>query len=139
MNRLILILIGIAAMLLSACATAPASTKLTPAQVAARVCPDLQLLDQTFRDNPGLLSAEDQADLDKARPVVERVCSAAAQPASDDLKQLGNLAIPVLLNVVQTSPLPPDQKLAISLGINLAKTLVAQHLAEKASDASGAK
>jgi len=134
--RLKLFTLGLVAAALTACATQPPA-KLTPAQVAARICPDLQLINQTFIDTPQLLSPEDMANLSKAQPIVDHVCSlASTAPKPSDLKALAGAAVSILVEVVQASALPPDRKLAITVGVNLAKNLIAQQLVEDAAEAS---
>lgn len=127
--------------LLAACSTVPAvSTTQTPAQVAAQVCPQLQAVHDAFVATPGLLTQEEQDKLASAEPIVARVCAVAtATPSKPDLKAIAGIAVPVLLDVVQASTLPGQTKLQITLGVNLAKSLIAQQLAEEATEASAAK
>lgn len=122
--------------LLAACSTVPTANQ-TPAQVAAQVCPQLQAVHDAFVATPGLLTQDEQDKLARAEPIVARVCAAAtAAPSKPDLKAVAAVAVPVLLDVVQASTLPGQTKLQITLGVNIAKSLIAQQLAEESAEAS---
>lgn len=128
------LLFVVAAFVMTACATAPHQT---PAQVAAQVCPQLQAVNAAVADTPGILAPADAAHLAKATPYVDKVCSAAtAAPTKPDLKALASTAVPILLDVLGASGLPEIDKVRISFGVNLAKSLIAQQLAEEAAEAS---
>lgn len=107
------------------------------AQVA-QICANLSAVSAAFESTPGALSDADKAKLAEAKPIVAKVC-AASVPAKPDLQSVAAVAVPVLLDVVQASTLPGQTKLQISLGVNIAKAVIAQQLAEDAAEASAAK
>lgn len=106
----------------------------------AQICANLSAVSAAFESTPGALSDADKAKLAEAKPIVAKVCEVAnATPSKPDLKSVAAVAVPVLLDVVQASTLPGQTKLQISLGVNLAKAVISQQLAEESAEASAAK
>lgn len=137
MKTIILFVIALTtAGLMSACATTSMqlATAQSPAQIATQICPQLQAVHDAFADTPGLLSTSDAAKLAAAEPIVARVCAAATTvPTKPDLQAVAADAVPVLLDVVEASTLPGQTKLQITLGVNLAQSVITQQLAAQAS------
>ena len=125
--------------ILAGCVSVQAVQKQTPAEIAAQVCPNLEAAKEAIDATPGVLDAETQAKLDKAAPIIAKVCAASLSPSKPDLQSLSADAVPLLQAAVTAAPIDPAQKLAINFGITTAKNLIAQQLAEEATEASAAK
>lgn len=123
--------------MMSACTT----VQINNPQVQVRqVCANLSAVSAAFEATPGALTDADRAKLEQAKPIVAKVCAVAnAAPSKPDLHSVAAVAVPVLLDVVQDSTLPGQTKLQIALGVNLAKSLIAQQLAEEGAEASAAQ
>ncbi|CBJ38358.1 protein of unknown function [Ralstonia solanacearum CMR15] len=131
MKKLIALCLVMSAALLAACATTPTDGQQplpTPAQVAAQVCPSAQAV-LTVLAMPGAVDAAVQADLASATPVVSAVCATGATVTALDLHNLASNGLPVLLKIVQASPLPDKDKQAAVLGVAIAQAALAPILA----------
>lgn len=121
-----LFVIAVAALVLAACATVGQPVQLTsktPAQIAADVCPSVQAVIGVL-SVPGAVDPAVEADLAVAGPIVNTVCNGGALVTLPDLKSLSSV-VPVLVKVVQLSPLPDDDKRAATLGIALIQAALA--------------
>lgn len=132
---------GLAALAISACTTSgqPAAIK-TPAQVAAQVCPAAQAAISSLQLVNGL-STDAQLKLADTAPVVAAVCAAGATVHAVDLKTLAANGLPVILKVVNASPLDDDIKTRIGLDLTVAQVVLSSVLASLPPDtapASGA-
>ncbi|MGK2829267.1 hypothetical protein ACSI5F_04060 [Ralstonia pseudosolanacearum] len=131
MKKLIVFCVAMTAALLAACATTPTGGQQplpTPAQVAAQVCPSAQAV-LTVLAMPGAVDAAVQADLASATPIVNAVCAAGATVTVLDLHNLASNGLPVLLKIVQASPLPDKGKQTAVLGVAVAQAALAPILA----------
>jgi hypothetical protein len=117
MKRLTLFITSLCvAAVMVACATAPGAAKLTPAQIAAQVCPPTQAALTSLQALTGL-PAVAQTDLTKAKPMVDAVCAAGATVNIANLQTLASTGIPAIVTIVQASPLPATDKNNVILGI----------------------
>lgn len=122
MKKLFLIAVAFA---LTACASAPAGQAIqTPAEVAARVCPPVQIALVSLQGLVGL-PIDVQANLAAAVPVVAVVCNSTATINSVDLKALADQALPIILQVVKISGMEADKQNEIVLGISAAQIVLA--------------
>ncbi|QMV32432.1 hypothetical protein 8G_00038 [Ralstonia phage Hyacinthe] len=131
MKKLITLCLAMTAALLAACATTPTGGQQplpTPAQVAAQVCPSAQAV-LTVLAMPGAVDAAVQADLASATLIVNAVCAASATVTVLDLHNLAGNGLPVLLKIVQASPLPDKDKQAAVLGVAVAQAALAPIMA----------
>jgi hypothetical protein len=110
---------------LSACVTAPVPlAPLTPVQVAAQVCPPVQVALGSLQMLVGLpLGA--QADLAAAVPLVAAVCSAGATANPASLQSLAQTALPLVLGVVKASALTAADQNNIVLAVGAAQIVIA--------------
>lgn len=123
MKRLIALAVVV---LLSACQTVGQPVQLTsktPAQIAADVCPSVQAVLGVL-SVPGAVDPAVEADLAVAAPIVNAVCNGGALVTLPDLQSLSSV-VPVLVKVVQLSPLQDDDKRAATLGIALVQAALA--------------
>lgn len=120
MKRLILA-IAVCVLTLSGCATTgPAQT---PAEVAARVCPSVQIALTSLQGLVGLNETL-VADMKTAQPIVAAACTGATVSAVD-LKSLSASAIPTVITIVKASPLSADEQNQILLGLAAAQIIIA--------------
>ena len=120
------IIIVLAAIFITACQTIGQPVQLTsksPAQIAADVCPSVQAVIGVL-SVPGAVDPAVEADLAVAAPIVNTVCNGGALVTLPDLQSLSSV-VPVLVKVVQLSPLPDDDKRAATLGIALIQAALA--------------
>lgn len=136
MKKLIALGAAACAIILAACATpaGQSQTLPTPAQVAAQVCPSAQAVLAVLA-TPGAVDPAAAADLAAASPVVNAVCAAGATATAVDLNSLARDGLPVILKIIQASPLPDRDKQAAVLGVAVAQAALAPILAN-ASTAS---
>lgn len=134
MMKLIALGAAACALILSACATAPAGEQQlpTPAQVAAQVCPSAQAV-LTVLTTPSAIDETAAAKLAAAAPVVNAVCAAGASVTAVDLRTLAKDGLPAILMIVQASPLPDKDKQVAVLAIAVAQAALAPILAANAS------
>lgn len=117
-----LIIAALVALSLVACASVGQVAK-TPAQVAADICPSVQAVVAVL-SVPGAVDPAVDADLLVAAPVVSSVCNGGQLVQLSDLKSLSSI-VPVLIKVVNLSPLPPADKQAAILGVAIVQAALA--------------
>lgn len=119
-----------AAVFLAACATT-GPQPLSPAQVAAIACPQINLaVSQLTAFNTVLIAdpatakfgAKANADLAVAQPAITAVCAAGATVTATNLQALAQQALPALGTVVGSLPLPPTQQAQVQGALVLAET-----------------
>lgn len=111
------------ALALSACASVSQPVQKTPAQIAADICPSVQAVIGVL-SVPGAVDPSVSTDLAVAAPIVATVCNGGALVKLSDLQSLSSV-VPVLVKVVQLSPLAADEKQAATLGIALVQAALA--------------
>jgi predicted small lipoprotein YifL len=119
-----------AAMLLAACATT-GPQPLTPAQIAAIACPQINLAVTQLTAFNAVAAADPatkafatkaNADLIVAQPTIAAVCAAGATVTATNLQALAQQALPALGTVVGSLPLPPAQQAQVQGALVLAET-----------------
>ncbi|VVE13275.1 hypothetical protein PCA20602_02749 [Pandoraea capi] len=126
---------ALAAMLslaLGACSTTGQSVQ-TPAQVAARVCPPVQIAITSLGQINGLSDAALRA-LDDAQPVVSAVCAAGATADAVNLQVLATTGLPAIIAVVKASPLSAQDQDRIIIGVTTAQILLTAAIAAWPAD-----
>ena len=117
-----LIIAALVALSLVACASVGQAAK-TPAQVAAEVCPSVQAV-LAVLSVPGAVDPAVDADLLVAAPAVSAVCNGGQLVQLSDLKSLSSI-VPLLIKVVNLSPLPQADKQAAILGVAIVQAALA--------------
>jgi hypothetical protein len=127
------LLVAVAAMVsfaLSGCAS-NAPKPLSPAQVAAIACPQINLAVSQLTAFNAVLDADPataafgakaNVDIAKAQPVIAAVCAAGATVTATNLQALASQALPALGTVVGSLPLPAPQEAQIQGALVLAET-----------------
>ena len=120
----VLLAIVFAAIALAGCAVQTVQPQ-SPAQVAAQVCPSLQLTLTSLQGLVGL--SEDQAaGLEKASTDVARVCVLAQAAQSTDLRTLAAGALPTILALAKASALPDPVINNVVLAVGAAQIIISQ-------------
>ena len=117
-----LIIAALVALSLVACASVGQVAK-TPAQVAADICPSVQAVVAVL-SVPGAVDPSVEADLLVSAPIVSAVCNGGQLVQLSDLKSLSSI-VPVLIKVVNLSPLPQADKQAAILGVAIVQAALA--------------
>ncbi|WP_186130105.1 hypothetical protein [Burkholderia gladioli] len=127
MKMKMLLAAGVAAsmLLLTACASGSnQAPKQTPAQVAANVCPLLTAELDTL-STAGLFTGGAATTLNKKiGPAVDAVCQAGATVTQINVQTISSAAVPLLIDIVNASSLPTNQKTAAILAIGTARGLI---------------
>lgn len=119
-----------AAMLLAACATT-GPQPLSPAQIAAIACPQINLaVTQLTAINTIMLASPSTAafgakankDLAVAQPTIAAVCAAGSTVTATNLQALAQQALPALATVVGTLPLPVAEQAKVQAALAVAQT-----------------
>jgi hypothetical protein len=119
-----------AVLLLAACATT-GPQPLSPAQVAAVACPQINLavsqltaFNAVLAANPATASFGTKAntDLAAAQPAIAAVCAAGATVTATNLQALAQQALPALGTIVGSLPLPAPQEAQVQGALVLAET-----------------
>jgi hypothetical protein len=121
-------------LLVSACSnlvtTAPDGTqvKMTPAQIATAVCPDVQ---DAMAELMALNGLSDMAKLrlTQGKTVVDRVCAVGAVPDIEDLQSILKAGAPFAIDIINASSLSDEKKNNLVLGIMAAKIVANHYLA----------
>lgn len=121
---------------LAACSTT-GQTVQTPAQVAARVCPPVEVAITSLKQVNGMSDSALHA-LDDAQPVVNAVCAAGATVDALNLQTLATAGLPAIIAVVKASPLSAQDQDRVILGVTTAQILLATAIAAWPSDQSTA-
>ena len=131
--------LAILAITLTACGTPSAQVAAlkaqTPAQIAAQVCPPLQIAVGSFQALAGL-PATAQADLQKADKVITDVCAVGASVTVVNINSISTDVVPALLAAVQSSGMTPAQQNKATLGINAVQIILTAVTAEQNAAAS---
>ncbi|VVE69261.1 hypothetical protein PPN31119_03226 [Pandoraea pnomenusa] len=129
------ILAACAAMLsfvLAACSTTGQSVP-TPAQVAARVCPPVEVAVASLQQVNGMSDTALHA-LSNAQPVVNAVCAAGSTVDAVNLQTLANAGLPAIITVAKASPLSAQDQDRIVLGVTTAQILLTAAVAAWPAD-----
>ncbi|WAL80938.1 hypothetical protein OYT13_13740 [Pandoraea sp. XJJ-1] len=124
------ILAACAAMLsfvLAACSTTGQSVP-TPAQVAARVCPPVEVAIASLQQVNGMSDTALHA-LSNAQPVVNAVCASGSTVDSVNLQTLASAGLPAIITVAKASPLSAQDQDRIVLGVTTAQILLTAAIA----------
>ncbi|OOG61434.1 hypothetical protein B0E46_15770 [Rhodanobacter sp. B04] len=120
----------VAMLLLAACATT-GPKPLSPAQIAAVACPQINLamtqltaFNAVAEANPATkaFATKANADLIAAQPTIAAVCAAGATVTATNVQALAQQALPALGTIVGTLPLPPTQQAQVQGALVLAET-----------------
>jgi len=112
---------------LAACSST-GQTVQTPAQVAARVCPPIEIAITSLQQVNGMSDAAVHA-LSEAQPVVSAVCAAGATVDTGNLQMLASAGLPAIITVVKASPLSAQDQDRIILGVTTAQILLTAAIA----------
>jgi hypothetical protein len=115
--------LAIAALAIIGGCKSPTGQTLTPAQVAAQVCPASEAAITTLQSMTGLPAAASN-DLAKAAPIVDSVCSVAATVDSTNLQSLANTAIPAAISIIKVTNLSVDEQNKIIFDLGAAQFLI---------------
>lgn len=118
----------------TACSTTSQSVP-TPTQVAARVCPPVEVAITSLQQVSGMSDAALHALAD-AHPVVSAVCAAGSTVDAVNLQTLASAGLPAIVTVVKASPLSAQDQDRIVLGVTTAQILLAASIAAWPSDQS---
>ncbi|OXS92610.1 hypothetical protein [Pandoraea apista] len=118
----------------TACSTTSQSMP-TPTQVAARVCPPVEVAITSLQQVSGMSDAALHALAD-AQPVVSAVCAAGSTVDAVNLQTLASAGLPAIVTVVKASPLSAQDQDRIVLGVTTAQILLAASIAAWPSDQS---
>jgi hypothetical protein len=132
MKKIFLVVsVCVAMFALTACVTpaetapgAPVVTAQTPAQVAAKVCPQVESTLTALSDLA--LEPTVSADLSIAQKIVDTVCSATpVTPISfTSLQSMANSALPAILTTIKAAALSADKQDALVLDITAANLVI---------------
>lgn len=112
---------------LAACSTTGQAVQ-TPAQVAARVCPPVEVAITSLKQVNGMSDAALNA-LDQAQPIVSAVCAAGTSVDAVNLQVLATAGLPAIITVVKASPLSAQDQDRIILGVTTAQILLTAAIA----------
>ncbi len=119
---------------LAACSTTAQSVP-SPSQVAARVCPPVEVAIASLQQVSGMSNGALQSLAD-AQPVVSAVCAAGSTVDAVNLQTLASAGLPAIVTVVKASPLSAQDQDRIVLGVTTAQILLAASIAAWPSDQS---
>ncbi|WP_087688023.1 hypothetical protein [Pandoraea sp. PE-S2R-1] len=117
---------------LAACSTTPQSAP-TPAQVAARVCPPVEVAITSLQQVSGMSDAALHALAD-AQPVVSAVCAAGSTVDAVNLQTLASAGLPAIITVAKASQLSLQDQDRIVMGVTTAQIMLAAAIAAWPSD-----
>jgi hypothetical protein len=124
MRKFLAIVSIVAISLLSGCAsTGIVPIAQTPAQIAAQVCPLLQVTVSGMQALVGLPIGA-QADLATAAPVISAVCSINATVDLASLQTLEQTALPTLIAAVKASTMATEDQNRVILDIDAAQLII---------------
>ena len=103
-------------------------TQPTPAQLVAQICPVTQTVG-TLAETAALTDPKLALDLAVAKPIVDALCANGAAVSTANLQAFSTSVVPVLLKVVDASPLDPAKAADVKLGIAAAQLLATQAIA----------
>ncbi|VVD75410.1 hypothetical protein PHO31112_00814 [Pandoraea horticolens] len=124
---------------ITACSTTGQSVS-TPAQVAARVCPPVEVAITSLQQVSGMSDTALHALAD-AQPVVSAVCAAGSTVDAVNLQTLASAGLPAIITVVKASPLSAQDQDRIVMGVTTAQILLAAAISAWPADTptAGAK
>ncbi|EON10622.1 hypothetical protein [Pandoraea sp. SD6-2] len=117
---------------LAACSTTGQSVP-TPAQVAARVCPPVEVAVRSLQQVSGMGDTALRALAD-AQPVVNAVCAAGSTVDAVNLQTLASTGLPAIITVVKASPLSAQDQDRIVVGVTTAQILLTAAIAAWPAD-----
>lgn len=120
MKRLICILAAVA---LAACSTIQGQPAPTPAEVAVRVCPSLQMVTTVLAVH-GTLDPALEADLAIASPIINTVCAGGLSVKLSDLHDLATKGLPPLIKIIDLMPIPDADKQGARIAIALTEAAI---------------
>jgi hypothetical protein len=139
MKRLTLLAAGFVALILSACASVPASQAAANLQKqVVKQCAVVQPFMSSMLAMQSQLSADAIAQLSQASAGASKVCAFASNAASGvsvsfslaDVQALANQSIPALIRIIDLSPLDQAQKTAAEIAITAAQVAISTAIAE---------
>ncbi len=117
---------------LAACSTTGQSVP-TPAQVAARVCPPVEVAIASLQQVNGMNDTALHA-LTEAQPVVNAVCASGSTVDAANLQTLATAGLPAIITVAKASSLSAQDQDRIVLGVTTAQILLTAAIAAWPSD-----
>ncbi|VVE55210.1 hypothetical protein PCO31111_05023 [Pandoraea communis] len=112
---------------LAACSTSGQSVP-SPAQVAARVCPPVEVAISSLQQVNGMSDTALKA-LSDAQPVVRAVCESGSTADAVNLQTLASAGLPAIITVAKASPLSAQDQDRIVMGVTTAQILLAAAIA----------
>lgn len=112
---------------LAACSTTAQSIP-SPSQVAARVCPPVEVAIASLQQVSGMSDGALQS-LAEAQPVVNAVCAAGSTVDAVNLQTLASAGLPAIITVVKASPLSLQDQDRIVMGVTTAQIFLAATIA----------
>ncbi|VVE79442.1 hypothetical protein [Pandoraea sputorum] len=112
---------------LAACSTAGQAVQ-SPAQVAARVCPPVEVAITSLKQVNGMSDAALKA-LDDAQPIVSAACAAGVTVDAVNLQVLATAGLPAIITVVKASPLSAQDQDRVIVGVTTAQILLTAAIA----------
>lgn len=109
--------------LIAGCATAPGAPRQTPQQIAAQVCPAVQITVANLLVLRGL-STEAHDELATAAPIVDAVCAGTQAVDLASLKRLADTALPALIKIADAAPLQPSVHDQIIMGLTVGQIVL---------------
>jgi len=134
----IMLLCAAGVAMLAGCASNGTAPKLTPAQIAAIICPNVQTELATL-SAAGVFTGGAAATLqNQVQPDVAAVCAAGAAVTVANLQTLSSATVPVVIAAVNASSMSADDKKIAILAVGGIQTSLATALAVQAATASAA-
>jgi len=115
------------------CSTTGGAT-LTPAQIAARVCPPTQTAMTSLKALNGFTETE-QSDLAKLTKGVDLVCGASSSIDVTSITSIANTTLPAIIVIVNSSSLSPEDKNKAITDITVAQIVFDAVMASQAGNA----
>ncbi|VVE49187.1 hypothetical protein [Pandoraea terrigena] len=112
---------------LAACSTTGQAVQ-SPAEVAARVCPPVEVAVTSLQQINGMSEAALKALAD-AQPIVNSVCAAGSTVDAVNLQTLASAGLPAIVTVVKASPLSAQDQDRVILGVTTAQILLTAAIA----------
>lgn len=134
MKKLMLLAAAGVAML-AGCATNAPAPKLTPAQIASIVCPNVQGELDTLRAAGVFTGGAAKTLQDQVSPDVDAVCAATATVTTANLQNLSKATFPVVVAAVKASSLSDQDKTYAILAVGGIQTSLNTYLALQAASA----
>ncbi|BDD93556.1 hypothetical protein PanNE5_29960 [Pandoraea sp. NE5] len=121
---------------LAACSTTGQAVQ-SPAEVAARVCPPVEVAVTSLQQVNGMSDAALKALAD-AQPVVSAVCASGSTVDAVNLQTLASAGLPAIITVAKASPLSAQDQDRVILGVTTAQILLTAAIAAWPQDVATA-